>query len=68
MKLGRKDSTTASASLASRDLPRFADGLQRLIDLFESKGLSERDMVALSGLGTTNPFNTISFSLLNKQY
>ncbi|MBA0580890.1 hypothetical protein Gorai_023090 [Gossypium raimondii] len=61
LKLGRKDSTTASASLASRDLPRFADGLQRLIDLFESKGLSERDMVALSGSHTIGQAQCVTF-------
>ncbi|KAK8314418.1 hypothetical protein V6Z12_D01G170000 [Gossypium hirsutum] len=61
VKLGRKDSTTASASLASRDLPRFADGLQRLIDLFESKGLSERDMVALSGSHTIGQAQCVTF-------
>ncbi|MBA0550813.1 hypothetical protein Golob_021727 [Gossypium lobatum] len=61
VKLGRKDSTTASASLASRDLPRFADGLQRLIDLFESKGLSERDMVALSGSHTIGQAQCLTF-------
>ncbi|KAG8503471.1 hypothetical protein CXB51_001443 [Gossypium anomalum] len=61
VKLGRKDSTTASASLASRDLPRFAGGLQRLIDLFESKGLSERDMVALSGSHTIGQAQCVTF-------
>lgn len=52
VKLGRRDSTTASASLASSDLPRFTASLQSLIDLFDTKGLSERDMVALSGMYT----------------
>ena len=53
VKLGRRDSTTASESLARSQLPRFTDSLQSLIDLFRSKGLSARDMVALSGLCTS---------------
>ncbi|CAI9096927.1 OLC1v1033191C1 [Oldenlandia corymbosa var. corymbosa] len=48
VQLGRRDSTTASRTLANRDLPSpFAD-LQSLIDLFDRKGLNAREMVALS--------------------
>ncbi|XWS34409.1 hypothetical protein CRYUN_Cryun21dG0036100 [Craigia yunnanensis] len=61
VKLGRRDSTTASASLASSQLPRFADSLRRLIDLFGSKGLSERDMVALSGSHTIGQAKCVTF-------
>ncbi len=50
VKLGRRDSTTASRSLAESNLPRFTDNLESLISLFGNKGLNERDMVALSGL------------------
>ncbi|XVF85493.1 hypothetical protein PTKIN_Ptkin17bG0122000 [Pterospermum kingtungense] len=51
VKLGRRDSTSAaSASLASSQLPSFTDDLKMLIDGFKAKGLSERDIVALSGL------------------
>ena len=49
VKLGRRDSTTASSSLAEQELPRFTDGLDSLISRFGTKGLSARDMVALSG-------------------
>ncbi|XP_059276277.1 lignin-forming anionic peroxidase-like [Lycium ferocissimum] len=49
VKLGRRDSTTANHDLANTDLPGFSDPLQRLISSFASKGLSTRDMVALSG-------------------
>ncbi|GKV35965.1 hypothetical protein SLEP1_g44155 [Rubroshorea leprosula] len=52
VKLGRRDSTTASKSLAESNLPRFIDDLPRLISLFGNKGLSARDMVALSGSHT----------------
>ncbi|KAJ1389671.1 Plant peroxidase [Sesbania bispinosa] len=46
VKLGRRDSTTASKSLANSDLPLFTDDLETLISRFIKKGLSARDMVA----------------------
>jgi len=49
VKLGRRDSTTASLTLAERELPTAADNLDKLISNFAGKGLSARDMVALSG-------------------
>ncbi|XP_065858919.1 lignin-forming anionic peroxidase-like [Euphorbia lathyris] len=52
MKLGRRDSTSASLSLANANLPGFNDPLSSLISRFEGKGLTERDMVALSGAHT----------------
>ncbi|KAH9658772.1 peroxidase 5 [Citrus sinensis] len=51
VKLGRKDSTTASRSLAE-NLPSFTDGLDKLISTFATKGLNARDLVALSGAHT----------------
>lgn len=50
MKLGRRDSTSASRAEANRNLPGFSDSLESLISSFEGKGLSERDLVALSGI------------------
>ncbi|KAL0440269.1 UNVERIFIED_CONTAM: Lignin-forming anionic peroxidase [Sesamum latifolium] len=50
--LGRRDSTTASRSLANSDLPSPFVGLDELISAFDRKGLSARDMVALSGSHT----------------
>ncbi|KAK6252185.1 hypothetical protein QUC31_013905 [Theobroma cacao] len=50
VKLGKRDSTTASLSLVTSQLPHFIANLESLIDLFENKGLSPRDMVTLSGL------------------
>ncbi|KAH9698625.1 peroxidase 5 [Citrus sinensis] len=47
VKLGRRDSTTASRSLAE-NLPSFTDGLDKLISTFATKGLNARDLVALS--------------------
>ncbi|KAJ6950781.1 hypothetical protein NC651_004455 [Populus alba x Populus x berolinensis] len=49
VRLGRRDSTTASRSLADSDIPRATTSLVNLIGMFDGKGLSERDMVALSG-------------------
>ncbi|KAH9658743.1 peroxidase 5 [Citrus sinensis] len=51
VKLGRRDSTTASRSLAE-NLPSFTDGLDKLISTFATKGFSARDLVALSGAHT----------------
>ena len=49
VKLGRRDSTTASLAKAQRDLPLFTDNAETLIKRFSKKGLNARDMVALSG-------------------
>ncbi|KAJ9147874.1 hypothetical protein P3X46_029990 [Hevea brasiliensis] len=59
--LGRRDSTTASRSLADSDLPAFSDSLDRLISLFGNKGLNERDMVALSGAHTIGQARCLTF-------
>ncbi|PUZ74846.1 hypothetical protein GQ55_1G098600 [Panicum hallii var. hallii] len=50
--LGRRDSTTASQSLANSDLPSPASDLATLISAFGNKGLSPRDLTALSGAHT----------------
>ncbi|RVX11593.1 Lignin-forming anionic peroxidase [Vitis vinifera] len=59
--LGRRDSTTSGLSQAATNLPNFSDGLDRLISLFGSKGLSERDMVALSGSHTIGQARCVTF-------
>ncbi|KAJ9135628.1 hypothetical protein P3X46_032788 [Hevea brasiliensis] len=59
--LGRRDSTTASRTLANSELPSFKDGLDRLISRFQSKGLSARDMVALSGSHTIGQAQCFTF-------
>lgn len=48
--LGRRDSTNASLALANANLPRSSDPLNILISDFQNMGLSERDLVALSGI------------------
>ncbi|KAF8369418.1 hypothetical protein HHK36_032572 [Tetracentron sinense] len=61
VKLGRRDSTSASLSQAETDLPRFTDGLEKIISLFDNKGLSARDMVALSGSHTIGQAQCVTF-------
>nr|AAB97854.1 ferriprotein porphyrin-containing peroxidase [Striga asiatica] len=52
VRLGRRDSTTANRDAANRELPGPFSTLDGLITSFKNKGLSERDMVALSGSHT----------------
>ncbi|KDP25488.1 hypothetical protein JCGZ_20644 [Jatropha curcas] len=59
--LGRRDSTTASKTLADNNLPAFTDTLDKLTSLFSSKGLSQRDMVALSGAHTIGQARCLTF-------
>lgn len=47
--LGRRDATTASASLANSDLPGPTSNLNGLLNAFSNKGFTTTDMVALSG-------------------
>ncbi|CBI27502.3 unnamed protein product, partial [Vitis vinifera] len=61
LKLGRRDSTTSGLSQAATNLPTFRDGLDRLTSLFSSKGLSTRDMVALSGSHTIGQARCVTF-------
>ncbi|KAM0890482.1 hypothetical protein ACQ4PT_027016 [Festuca glaucescens] len=52
VKMGRRDSTTASFDGANNDIPPPTSGLANLTSLFATKGLSQKDMVALSGAHT----------------
>ncbi|CAM0152207.1 unnamed protein product [Urochloa decumbens] len=52
VKLGRRDSTTASFSGANNNIPPPTSGLSNLTSLFAAQGLSQKDMVALSGAHT----------------
>ncbi|KAL8531886.1 hypothetical protein ACS0TY_008477 [Phlomoides rotata] len=61
VRLGRRDSTTASRSQANSDLPGPNSSLQQLIDSFDRKTLSVRDMVALSGAHTIGQAQCSSF-------
>ncbi|KAJ1292410.1 hypothetical protein BS78_02G389300 [Paspalum vaginatum] len=59
--LGRRDSTTASLSLANSNLPAPSSSLQTLITDFANQGLSVTDMVALSGAHTIGQAQCKSF-------
>ncbi|QCD88752.1 peroxidase [Vigna unguiculata] len=59
--LGRSDSTTASKSEATGDLPLFTDDLDTLISRFQKKGLTARDMVTLSGAHTIGQAQCFTF-------
>ena len=49
VRLGRRDSPDSNATEAGTDLPRGNFNLNELIESFDRKNLSIRDMVALSG-------------------
>ncbi|KAL4297469.1 hypothetical protein GQ457_12G002970 [Hibiscus cannabinus] len=49
VRLGRRDSTTASRATADNMLPLASMDLPALIDNFKKQGLNQRDLVALSG-------------------
>jgi len=59
--LGRRDSTTASASLANQNLPPPTASLATLVSLFGRQGLSARDMTALSGAHTIGQARCTTF-------
>ncbi|KAJ0985457.1 hypothetical protein J5N97_003813 [Dioscorea zingiberensis] len=61
VKLGRRDSRTASRSKANTDIPPPTSNLTRLIANFSSQGLSVKDMVALSGGHTIGQARCTSF-------
>ncbi|KAL8549663.1 hypothetical protein ACS0TY_008492 [Phlomoides rotata] len=52
VRLGRRDSTTASRTQANTDLPSPFATLDTLVSAFANKGLNAKDMVALSGAHT----------------
>ena len=53
VKMGRRDSTTASFNGAENNIPPPTSGLANLTSLFAAQGLSQKDMVALSGRSST---------------
>ncbi|RRT51367.1 hypothetical protein B296_00051158, partial [Ensete ventricosum] len=61
VQLGRRDSTTASQSSANSNLPSPGSSLSQLIQSFSSKGLSARDMTALSGAHTIGQARCTTF-------
>ena len=61
VKLGRRDSTTASFSGANNNIPPPTSGLANLTSLFAAQGLSQKDMVALSGSHTIGQARCTNF-------
>ncbi|PAN04924.1 hypothetical protein PAHAL_1G102000 [Panicum hallii] len=59
--LGRRDSTTASLNQANSDLPAPTSSLAALITSFGNKGLSARDLTALSGAHTIGFSQCLNF-------
>jgi peroxidase len=62
VKVGRRDSTTASFSGANNNIPPPTSGLANLTSLFAAQGLSKKDMVALSGTSLHCYFNYLPTS------
>ena len=61
VKLGRRDSTTASFNGANNNIPPPTSGLVNLTSLFAAQGLSQKDMVALSGSHTIGQARCTNF-------
>ncbi|KAH7672494.1 Class I peroxidase protein [Dioscorea alata] len=61
VKLGRRDSRTASESAANNNIPPPSSNLTNLISKFNAQGLSTKDMIALSGAHTIGEARCISF-------
>ncbi|KAL5133183.1 Cationic peroxidase 1 [Glycine soja] len=61
VRLGRRDSTTASLSGANSDLPAPFLGLNDLVAAFQKKGFTVNEMVALSGAHTIGSARCLTF-------
>lgn len=61
VKLGRRDSRTASQAAANNSIPPPTSSLSQLISSFNAAGLSSKDMVALSGSHTIGQARCTNF-------
>ncbi|KAJ3680926.1 hypothetical protein LUZ60_015415 [Juncus effusus] len=61
VKLGRRDSRIASIRKANKDIPKPSSSLSTLVSKFANKGLSAKDMVALSGAHTIGMARCVNF-------
>ncbi|CAL9763998.1 unnamed protein product [Musa acuminata subsp. burmannicoides] len=59
--LGRRDARTANMAAANANLPPASDSIGNLVARFASKGLSLRDLTALSGAHTVGAARCSSF-------
>ncbi|CAK9326815.1 unnamed protein product [Citrullus colocynthis] len=63
IKLGRRDSTTGSKTLAENELPHFQTGLERLISIFADKGFAKtrrRNCPTSGGNGNLAPLDLVT--------
>ncbi|KMT05433.1 hypothetical protein BVRB_7g175600 [Beta vulgaris subsp. vulgaris] len=61
VQLGRRDSTTASLSIANSDIPSPTMDLSGLLSSFSNKGLTAKEMVALAGAHTIGQARCVVF-------
>ncbi|KAH7285482.1 hypothetical protein KP509_33G030300 [Ceratopteris richardii] len=61
VRLGRRDSLTASYSLANSNLPAPSEDIDTLISKFAAQGLSVSDLVTLSGAHTIGQSRCVNF-------
>lgn len=61
MPLGRRDATFPNATGAATDLPGPDSDLDTLVSAFAAKGLTSRDLAALSGAHTVGMARCLSF-------
>ncbi|SPT20448.1 unnamed protein product [Triticum aestivum] len=61
VELGRRDGTTTSQDAANSDLPAPTSDLGALTKAFSTKGLTQKDMVALSGAHTIGQARCVNF-------
>jgi peroxidase len=61
VELGRRDGSTSSQDAANTDLPAPTSDLGALIKAFSDKGLTAKDMVALSGAHTIGQARCVNF-------
>ncbi|GLJ28584.1 hypothetical protein SUGI_0563130 [Cryptomeria japonica] len=62
VEFGRRDGTISQASRVDGNLPKASFNLDQLVTLFNAKGLSQTDMIALSGAHTVGSSHCIDFS------
>ncbi|KAI3408258.1 uncharacterized protein J3R85_020396 [Psidium guajava] len=61
VRLGRRDSTTASRTMANNDIPKPSMDLPALINNFKRQGLKVKDLVVLSGAHTIGFAQCLNF-------